>query len=80
LRRPHGPRTLPGKHERIGELGDRRGKTFAKGGALKDPAGLFNFSLGGDVRRAIDNKVDETALANLFRAAVALNVSGKPKP
>ena len=63
--------------------------TFAKGAALKDPAGLFNSSLDGNVRRAIDigegEKVDEAALKNLVRAAVALNLKGlkgksKPKP
>ena len=58
--------------------------TFAKGAALKDPSGLFNSSLEGNVRRAIDiregDKVDETALKDLIRAAVALNVKGKSKP
>ena len=58
--------------------------TFAKGAALKDPAGLFNSSLDGNVRRAIDihegDKVDEPALTDLIRAAVALNVKGKSKP
>jgi hypothetical protein len=53
--------------------------TFAKGAALKDPAGLFNSSLDGNVRRAIDihegDKVNETALKDLIRAAVALNLS-----
>jgi hypothetical protein len=57
--------------------------TFAKGAALKDPAGLFNSSLEGNVRRAIDihegEKVDEAALKNLIRAAVALNLEGKSK-
>jgi hypothetical protein len=51
---------------------------------LKDPSGLFNSSLEGNVRRAIDihegDKVDETALKNLIRAAVALNLIGKSKP
>jgi hypothetical protein len=55
--------------------------TFAKGADLKDPSGLFNSSLDGNVRRAIDihegEKVDETALKALIRAAVALNVEGK---
>jgi len=55
--------------------------TFAKGAALKDPAGLFNSSLDGNVRRAIDihegGKVDEGALKDLIRAAVALNLKGK---
>src|SRR5271168_4035813 len=58
--------------------------TFAKGAALKDPAGLFNSSLDGNVRRAIDihegEKVDEAALKDLIRTAVALNSSGKSKP
>jgi hypothetical protein len=60
--------------------------TFAKGAALHDPSGLFNSSLDGNVRRAIDihegEKVDEAALKNLIRAAVALNLQGKsgPKP
>jgi hypothetical protein len=60
--------------------------TFAKGAALKDPSGLFNSSLDGNVRRAIDihegDKVDEAALKDLIRAAVALNLEdkGKPKP
>src|SRR5262244_1282489 len=58
--------------------------TFAKGAALKDPAGLFNSSLEGNVRRAIDihegDKVDEAALKDLIRAAVALNLKGKSKP
>jgi hypothetical protein len=63
--------------------------TFAKGAALKDPSGLFNSSLEGNVRRAIDiregDKVDEAALKNLIRAAVALNLDlkaskTKPKP
>jgi hypothetical protein len=63
--------------------------TFAKGAALNDPSGLFNSSLDGNVRRAIDihegEKVDEAALKDLIRAAVALNLEGKkakskPKP
>ena len=58
--------------------------TFAKGAALKDPARLFNSSLEGNVRRAIDiregEKIDETALKDLVRAAVALNLEGKKKP
>jgi len=57
--------------------------TFAKGAALKDPSGLFNSSLGGNLRRAIDihegDKIDEAALKDLIRAAVALNLS-KSKP
>ena len=58
--------------------------TFAKGAALKDPARLFNSSLEGNVRRAIDihegDKIDEAALKDLIRAAVALNLMGKSKP
>jgi hypothetical protein len=52
--------------------------TFAKGATLKDPKGLFNSSLDGNVRRAIDihegEKIDEAALKALIRAAVALNL------
>ena len=58
--------------------------TFSKGAALKDPSGLFNSSLDGNVRRAIDlhegDKVNEAALKDLIRAAVALNLKGKSKP
>src|SRR5579864_1698106 len=62
--------------------------TFAKGAALQDPAGLFNSSLDGNVRRAIDiregDNIDEPALKALIRAAVALNLhlrgKSKPKP
>ena len=58
--------------------------TFAKGAALEDPSGLFNSSLDGNVRRAIDihegEKVNEAALKGLIRAAVALNLEGKSKP
>jgi len=58
--------------------------TFAKGAALKDPSGLFNSSLDGNVRRAIDihegEEVDETALQNLIGDAVALNLQGRSKP
>jgi hypothetical protein len=58
--------------------------TFAKGAALKDPSGLFNSSLEGNVRRAIDihegDKIDEAALKDLIRAAVALNLKGKNRP
>ena len=58
--------------------------TFAKGAALKDPAGLFNSSLEGNVRRAIDihegETIDEAALKNLIRAAVAFNLERKSKP
>jgi len=55
--------------------------TFARGAALKDPSRLFNSSLDGNVRRAIDfhegDKIDEAALKDLIRAAVALNLEGK---
>ena len=60
--------------------------TFARGAALKDPTGLFNSSLDGNVRRAIDvhegDTVNEAALKDLIRAAVMLNlmVKNKPKP
>jgi len=55
--------------------------TFAKGASLKDPDGLFNASLEGNVRRAIDisegDSINEAALKNLICAAVALNLKGK---
>jgi hypothetical protein len=55
--------------------------TFAKGASLEDPSGLFNSSLEGNVRRAIDfhegDKIDEKALKALIRAAVALNTSAR---
>ena len=55
--------------------------TFAKGASLPDPSGLFNSSLEGNTRRAIDfhegDKIDERALKALIRAAVALNISGR---
>jgi len=58
--------------------------TFARGAALQDPFGLFNSSLDGNVRRAIDihegEMVNEKALKDLIRAAVALNLEGKSKP
>src|SRR5881296_3165681 len=58
--------------------------TFAKGASLKDPARLFNSSLDGNTRRAIDihegDKVDESVFKALVRQAVALNSSGKSKP
>jgi len=57
--------------------------TFAKGAALKDPKGLFNSSLEGNVRRAIDihegDKINKAALKDLIRAAVLLNLEGKSK-
>ena len=58
--------------------------TFAKGAALADPSGLFNSSLDGNTRRAIDfhegDRIDETALKALIRAAVALNASTAKRP
>jgi hypothetical protein len=58
--------------------------TFAKGAALPDPSGLFNSSLDGNVRRAFDiregDTLNEAALQELIRAAVALNLEGKSKP
>jgi hypothetical protein len=58
--------------------------TFAQGASLKDPARLFNSSLDGNVRRAIDihegEEVDESAFKALVRQAVALNSAGKSKP
>jgi hypothetical protein len=57
--------------------------TFAKGAALKDPAGLFNSSLEGNVRRAIDfhegDKINEKAFKALIRAAIELNTAKKKK-
>jgi hypothetical protein len=58
--------------------------TFAKGAALKDPSGLFNSSLDGNTRRAIDihegEKINEAALKDLIRAAVTLNLQNRSKP
>ena len=58
--------------------------TFAKGASLNDPSGLFNSSLEGNVRRAIDiregEKINEAALKDLIRAAVALNLESKSRP
>jgi len=66
---------------------DKIKMTFAKGAQLKDPGGLFNSSLEGNVRRAIDihegDKINEAALKELIRAAVALNLlksKNKTKP
>jgi hypothetical protein len=57
--------------------------TFLKGASVKDPSGLFNSSLDGNARRAIDihedDRIDEAALKSLVRAAVELNLSGKRK-
>jgi len=58
--------------------------TFAKGASLQDPAKLFNSSLDGNVRRAIDilvdEEVDKSAFKALIRSAIALNSAGKKKP
>jgi hypothetical protein len=58
--------------------------TFAKGAALEDPSGLFNSSLEGSTRRAIDihegDRIDEEALKALIRAAVALNIARPARP
>jgi hypothetical protein len=58
--------------------------TFAKGVSLDDPAGLFNASLEGNTRRAIDfhegDRIDEKVLIALIRAAVKLNMAKKPSP
>jgi hypothetical protein len=58
--------------------------TFAKGASLKDPSGLFNSSLEGNVRRAIDlhegDEIDEAAFVALIQAAVSLNQSSSRKP
>jgi hypothetical protein len=58
--------------------------TFAKGASLEDPSGLFNSSLEGNVRRAIDiqegEEVDASAFKALVRQAIALNSAGKSKP
>src|ERR1700716_3383191 len=86
--KPTNPGTPVWSHGGIVSTGETYKKvvkmTFAKGAALKDPAGLFNSSLDGNVRRAIDihegDKVDEAALKDLIRAAVALNLEGKSKP
>jgi hypothetical protein len=58
--------------------------TFSKGASLKDPSGLFNSSLEGKVRRAIDihegDKINEAALKDLIRAALALNLRSEKRP
>jgi hypothetical protein len=58
--------------------------TFAKGASLEDPSGLFNSSLDGNTRRAIDfhegDEIDEKALTALVRAAVRLNTGGRSRP
>ncbi|WP_425808133.1 DUF1801 domain-containing protein [Desulfitobacterium sp. Sab5] len=67
-----------------GDLQERREMTFAKGASLKDPSHIFNSSLDGNARRAIDfhegDEVDEEALKELIRAAVALNNTLPPRP
>src|ERR1043165_7051920 len=86
--KPTNPGTPVWSHGGIvctGETYKDAGKlTFAKGAALKDPARLFNSSLDGNVRRAIDihdgDRVDAAALKALIRAAVALNLEPKSKP
>lgn len=67
-----------------GEVYQRAVKlTFAKGAALEDPAGLFNASLGGNLRRAIDfhegDPIDEAAFQSLIQAAAELNKTTKPR-
>ncbi len=76
---------VPRQHRLHGETYKNVVKmTFGKGAALKDPSGLFNSSLDGNVRRAIDihegDKVDKAVLKDLIRAAVELNLKGKSKP
>jgi hypothetical protein len=86
--KPNSPGTPVFSHEGIVCTGETYKNvvkfTFAKGAALKDPSRLFNSSLEGNVRRAIDihegDKVNEAALKDLIRAAVALNVIAKSKP
>ena len=81
------PGTPVGSHDGIGCTGESYKSavklTFAKGASLKDPARLFNSSLDGNVRRAIDihegEAVDESAFKALVRQAVALNSAGKSK-
>jgi hypothetical protein len=74
----------PVKLSTVGMPTPQVSETFPKGAALKDPSGLFNSSLDGNARRAIDihegDKVDEAALNDLIRAAVALHLKGKSKP
>ena len=85
-RKPSNPRGVPvWEHDGIVCTGETYKAvvklTFANGAALEDPSGLFNSSLEGNVRRAIDihegDKIDEKALKALIRAAVALNMSKK---
>jgi hypothetical protein len=80
--KPTNPGTPVWSHDGIVCTGetykDKVKLTFARGASLPDPAGLFNASLDGNVRRAIDiregDAIDEAALTNLIRAAVALNL------
>jgi hypothetical protein len=86
--KPSSPGTPVWSHDGIICTGESYKKvvklTFSKGAFLKDPARLFNSSLDGNVRRAIDihdgEEVDESAFKALVRQAVALNSSGKSKP
>ena len=87
-RKPSNPAGVPvWEHDGIICTGetykDKVKLTFAKGAALKDPAGLFNSGLDGNVRRAIDiregDKINEKALKALIREAVALNTAGRRK-
>lgn len=85
--KPKSPGTPVWSHNGIVCTGETYKKvvkmTFAKGASLDDPTGLFNSSLEGNVRRAIDihegEKINEPALKNLIRAAVALNLEGRQK-
>jgi hypothetical protein len=85
--KPTKPGTPVWSHDGIICTGESYSKvvklTFAKGASLKDPARLFNSSLDGNVRRAIDihegEELDESAFKALIRQAAALNSSGKPK-
>jgi hypothetical protein len=88
-RKPSNPAGVPvWHHDRIICTGETYMNhlrlTFAKGASLQDPKGLFNASLDGNARRAIDiregDKINEAALKDLIRAAVALNLKGKSKP
>jgi len=87
-RKPSKPAGVPvWEHDGLSCTGetykDKVKLTFAKGAALKDPAGLFNSGLDGNVRRAIDihegDKINEKALKALVREAVTLNTGAKKK-
>src|ERR1043166_162759 len=75
VRSPRGIICTGGTYKNVGK------RTVAKGAALKDPSGMFNSSLEGKVRRAIDvhegDTIDEAALLDLIRAAVDANIKGK---